>query len=41
MDKALPILHSEMNLTSLILSFVEYMGMAVLSYLINIGDDRN
>jgi hypothetical protein len=40
-DEALPILHSEMNSTSLMSSSVEYTGMAAPSRLMNIGDDRN
>ncbi|KAH2221182.1 hypothetical protein KXW71_002110 [Aspergillus fumigatus] len=40
-DEALPILHSEMNSTSLMLSSVEYMGMAAPIRAKNMGDDRN
>ncbi|GIJ86936.1 hypothetical protein Asppvi_005835 [Aspergillus pseudoviridinutans] len=40
-DEALPILHSEMNSTSLMLSSVEYMGMAAPIRPKDMGDDRN
>jgi hypothetical protein len=40
-DEALPIHHTEVNSTSLMLSSDEYMGMVALSWLMNIGDDRN
>jgi hypothetical protein len=40
-DEALPIHHSEVNSTSLMLSSVEHMGMAAPSRPMNMGDDRN
>jgi hypothetical protein len=40
-DEALPILHSEMNSTSLMSISVEHTGMAAPSHPMNIGDDRN
>jgi hypothetical protein len=40
-DEALPIHHTEVNSTSLLLGSDEHMGMAAPSHLMIIGDDRN